>query len=70
MKNAEYVALAAHVYDKSRNGQAVCKEDIEDLQSVFSRDGFTDGYYSGNIGRNMFNIDNPFTNNGVYIPVW
>lgn len=64
MKNSEYVALTAHIYDKYRNGQAVEKEDIQDLQSVFSRDGFTDGYYKGDIGRSMFNIDK--NNDDVY----
>jgi len=64
MKNAGYVAMTAHLYDKYRNGQRVDSKDIDDLQSVFSRDGFTDGYYKNLTGRGMLNFDK--NNDDVY----
>jgi len=53
MKRPEYVALATHCCK-----QAVEKEIVEDklLRDVFSRSGFTDGYYTLNLGKDMFGI--------------
>ncbi len=55
MKRPEYVAAATAVCRKSTDG-----EDCEELKSilgkVFSRSGFTDGYYEGRLGRDMFGI--------------
>lgn len=53
MKRPEYVAAAVKACRNSVNGV----EDGElkaDLRSVFSRSGFTDGYYTGKLGIDMF----------------
>lgn len=44
MKRPEYVASAVTETKKALSGQI---PDIEMLKSVFSRDGFTDGYFTG-----------------------
>ncbi|MBR2476541.1 MAG: U32 family peptidase [Clostridia bacterium] len=64
MKNSSYVAMTSHLYDKYRDGGKVDKQDIEDLQSVFSRNGFTKGYFENSTGRHMLNIDR--NNDDVY----
>ncbi len=64
MKNSAYVAMAAHLYDKYRNGGRVEREDAEDIASVFSRSGFTKGYFENSTGRHMLNIDR--NNDSVY----
>lgn len=64
MKNSAYAAMTASLYDKYRNGGSVKREDAEDLQSVFSRNGFTKGYFENNTGRHMLNFDSD--NDGVY----
>ncbi len=55
MKRPEYVAAAVSAFKK-----AVNDEDItfyaEKLSGVFSRSGFTDGYYKNNLGDDMFGI--------------
>ena len=56
MKRSEYVSAAT-----AACRQAVDKGFIDDklfktLQDVFSRSGFTDGYYKSNLGRDMFGI--------------
>ncbi len=47
MKRPEYVAAAVSA---CKSGE----ENTELLKKVFSRDGFSDGYYTSNLGRNMF----------------
>lgn len=51
MKRPEYVACAVDSLRKALNGE---KYDIKRLENVFSRSGFTDGYYTGRTGRKMF----------------
>lgn len=64
MKNSAYVAMTAHLYSKYKNGGQVDLCDIEDLQSVFSRSGFTRGYHENTTGRQMLNLDK--NNDDVY----
>ena len=52
MKRPEYVAASVSACVKAMNNEKV---DMHKLRSVFSRSGFTDGYYSGN-HYNMFGI--------------
>ena len=47
-KRPEYVAAACTAYRMALDGENVPETLKNDLQSVFSRSGFTDGYYSGN----------------------
>lgn len=44
MKRPEYVAMAVTSFRKALDGE---KPDIEKLRAVFSRSGFTDGYFTG-----------------------
>ncbi len=53
MKRPEYVALATYCCKEAVEGNPV---DLKLLQDVFSRSGFTDGYYTGELGRKMFGI--------------
>ncbi|MBR5543025.1 MAG: U32 family peptidase [Oscillospiraceae bacterium] len=57
MKRAEYVATVTEVYSKIlRERRIPTAEERRRLNDIFSRDGFTDGYYTENLGRNMFGI--------------
>ena len=57
MKPPEYVAGVISIWrkllDKGRGANA---EEMRRLAEIFSRQGFTDGYYTKNIGRNMLGI--------------
>lgn len=53
MKRPEYVAAAVTAIKKAIGGNYDYKDEI-DLKSVFSRSGFTNGYFTDNRGRNMF----------------
>lgn len=53
MKRPEYVAAAVKACRNSVDG-IVDNELKSDLRSVFSRSGFTDGYYKNNLGISMF----------------
>ena len=57
MKPPEYVAGVISIWrrllDESRGANA---EEMRRLAEIFSRQGFTDGYYVGNIGKNMLGI--------------
>lgn len=51
LKRPEYVAAAVTACRQSLSGEA---PDLETLRSVFSRSGFTDGYYTGQRDLSMF----------------
>lgn len=51
MKRAEYVAAAVSACRAAADGK---EPDIERLKAVFSRSGFTDGYFKGTLGKDMF----------------
>ena len=53
MKRPEYVAAAVTALKNSLSGE-YSSENAEDLCSLFSRSGFTKGYYENALGRNMF----------------
>lgn len=55
MKRPEYVAAAVKACRNSVDGIAD-NELKDDLRSVFSRSGFTDGYYQQKLGYDMFGI--------------
>lgn len=52
MKRPEYVASAVHELKNALDGKA---PDMKTLRVVFSRGGFTDGYFSGNL-QDMFGV--------------
>lgn len=54
LKRPEYVAAAVTACRESRDFGFVSEETGNFLTSVFSRTGFTDGYYTDNRGYNMF----------------
>ncbi len=51
MKRPEYVAAAVAACRAALDGG---EPDLDILRSVFSRSGFTDGYLTGKLGRDMF----------------
>ncbi|MEE0807792.1 MAG: DUF3656 domain-containing protein [Acutalibacteraceae bacterium] len=56
MKRPEYIAAATAACRQALDNGYAQKELIEALGDVFSRSGFTDGYYKSVRGRNMFGI--------------
>lgn len=54
MKRPEYVAAAVRACREQRDFGFVSEETSELLKSVFSRTGFTDGYYTQRLGKEMF----------------
>ena len=54
MKRPEYVAIATRLYRAAIDGRKVSAEQMRELRDVFSRQGFTQGYYLGQIGPDMF----------------
>lgn len=54
MKRPEYVAAATAACRLAVDGQPVPESLRDALRSVFSRSGFTDGYFTGRTGREMF----------------
>lgn len=55
MKRPEYVASAVTAVKKAVLG-TYTEKDSFNLRSIFSRNGFTDGYFTGKLGRDMFGI--------------
>lgn len=53
MKRPEYVAAAVTACREGRSGNLGVKT-FSALKSVFSRSGFTDGYFMGKLGKDMF----------------
>lgn len=56
MKRPEYVAAAVTACRQMLVSGNVSEELDKALTDVFSRSGFTDGYYTDNLGRDMFGI--------------
>ncbi len=55
MKRPEYVALVTGIYRRAIDtGLSPSRQEISDLELMFSRDGFTDGYFTEKIGASMF----------------
>lgn len=56
MKRPEYVAVATRLYRAAIDGRSVSPAEMRDLRDVFSRQGFTQGYYVGQTGPEMFGV--------------
>ncbi len=56
MKRPEYVAAVTSVYREALNTGNVTRPMMETLYQAFNRQGFTDGYYTGRIGSEMFGV--------------
>ncbi len=55
MKRPEYVAIATRIYAQAiREGRDPSAGDLQQLEQAFSRQGFTDGYFQGCKGPEMF----------------
>ena len=55
MKRPEYVAAITAIYARLlRENRAATKDEQRQLAAAFSRSGFTDGYYLGHTGPDMF----------------
>lgn len=57
MKRPEYVATVTGIYSKIlREGRKATDREKRTLSDIFSRDGFTEGYYNDKKGAGMFGI--------------
>lgn len=56
MKRPEYVASVTRVYRDAIDSGRVTRTQMNELTAAFSRQGFTDGYYKGQIGKPMFGV--------------
>ncbi|MCI8423597.1 MAG: U32 family peptidase [Lawsonibacter sp.] len=57
MKRPEYVAIVTRIYAQAlREGREPTREELEELDQAFSRQGFTDGYYMNRRGPEMFGV--------------
>lgn len=57
MKRPEYVSVVTGIYSAAiREGREPTGEELEQLRSAFSRQGFTDGYFTDCTGGHMFGI--------------
>ena len=56
MKRPEYVAAVTGVYRQALDTGKVTREMAQTLHTAFHRQGFTDGYYTGKTGPDMFGI--------------
>ena len=54
MKRPEYVAIVTRAYRTVLNGGKLTPSDLQELETAFSRQGFTDGYFRGQTGGDMF----------------
>lgn len=54
MKRPEYVASATRAAKEFLESGTANEQTLTNLNSVFSRSGFTNGYYTGKTGKNMF----------------
>ena len=57
MKRPEYVAIATGIYSKAiKDRLPPTDTEMQQLETAFSRQGFTDGYLTGQTGRSMFGV--------------
>ena len=56
MKKPEYVATVTANYRRALDEGNVTRSMEQELMTAFNRQGFTDGYYTGNVDRKMFGI--------------
>ena len=55
MKRPEYVAVVCDIYSRLlREERAPTEDELCALNEIFSRDGFTDGYFNSRLGADMF----------------
>ncbi len=67
MKRPEYVAAVTQVYRQALDTGNVTRSMEQQLHDAFNRQGFTNGYYAGNIGSHMFGIREDTQDNQVWL---
>ena len=67
MKRPEYVATVTGVYRHAIDKGNVTRPMMEALHTAFNRQGFTDGYYAGRLGRDMFGIREEKQEDGAWL---
>lgn len=66
MKRPEYVAVVTGIYSKLIDERRQpTQEELQVLEQVFSRQGFTQGYYKGKTGGHMFGIRSEREDSGL-----
>lgn len=56
MKRPEYVAIVTRLYRAALDGRRIGEKELQELETAFSREGFTKGYYLNETGRGMFGV--------------
>ncbi len=56
MKSPEYVFAVTDAYVRAKNGEPYSAQKKEYLAGIFSRQGFTNGYFTSNYGKDMFGV--------------
>jgi putative protease len=57
MRRPEYAAIVTGIYSRAvKDRKSPTQEDMRALQTAFSRQGFTDGYYTDQKGPSMFGV--------------
>lgn len=57
MRRPEYAAIVTGIYSRAiREHTAPTAQEMETLRQAFSREGFTDGYYTDRLGPEMFGV--------------
>ena len=67
MKRPEYVAAVTQVYRQALDTGNVTKAMEHQLHTAFNRQGFTDGYYTGNAGGHMFGVREDTPENKLWL---
>ncbi len=56
MKGESYVGAVTAAYADAKRGEPYSENKKDELAKIFSRDGFTDGYFLNETGRKMFGV--------------
>lgn len=67
MKRPEYVAAVTRVYRQALGKGNVDRQMMDTLYAAFNRQGFTDGYYAGRTGADMFGIREDTTEDAQWL---
>ncbi len=67
MKRPEYVAAVTGVYRQALDSGFVTQPMMDALMEAFNRQGFTDGYYTDRLGRDMFGIREEKTEDSAWL---
>ncbi len=67
MKRPEYVAAVTKVYRDAIDSGNVTRPMIQQLHNAFNRQGFTDGYYTGQTGETMFGVREDGQENNLWL---